>query len=152
MKAKKITAVISTFAIMSMAGYALAAWLVNSTGNGYAKVASLAPFTFEDISGSISGTLLPGTNGPLHFRVTNPNTVSLTITTYTPNGGPISSNPGTCPSGNLTTANKNGLSFVVGAGATADISIPNAVTLDGSAPTQCQGVVFTVPSILGATT
>jgi hypothetical protein len=144
-KRHKIIAGVLGFALFA-AGGALAAWFVSGGGGGYVKVGTLtAPSEQTPANGEIVGTIFPGETGPLTFKINNTNTVPLTINDWTPQGAnfSVTGAAGTCPadSSTATFANKAGLSIPVPVGSSI-VTIPNAVTLLGSASNGCQGATF----------
>jgi hypothetical protein len=90
------------------------------------------PFT---ISGKVSG-LYPGKTLSLVLKITNPNTVSITVTSITTT---VSNASSTCVAANAKVTSFSG-HLVVGAGKSATTTVH--ATMVHSAPNACQGVVF----------
>jgi hypothetical protein len=149
---RRAATIITILAVVLIAGWAFAQWLVDSNVTGYSRMASLQPMTSLDISATIPADLTPGQTGPLHFKLVNPNSNSLTVTDllspqWTVNG------PGACASSNVTVTAASGLSIVVPGGSVPTaVDIPGIVSLASGAPTSCQGDLVTVNATLRATT
>jgi|SRR5581483_920803 len=139
--------VLVVIAVLAASAAALAAWLTTGSGTGKAKIGSVQSITFADATTAPTKQCVPGGTCDLAVKITNPNSVPLTITSVAPNGN--SSNPAGTPgcvtSSFVTAQTLSGLSIAVPAGTTDNVIIPDAVKLDAAAPTACQGTTWTVP-------
>jgi hypothetical protein len=124
------------------AGAAAALWSASGSGSGTARSVTAQAITVNAATGAAD--LYPGFNGgDVHFTLDNPNPYPVTFDAMTP-GAITSSNPA-CAVTNITVAAPTGLSIPVAAGATnVAASIPNVVTMVGTAPDACQGVSFNI--------
>jgi hypothetical protein len=124
------------------AGAAAALWSANGTGSGTARSVSAQNITVTAATGAAD--LYPGFNGgDVHFTLDNPNPYPVTFDAMT--AGAVSSSDPACPATNVTVIGATGLSIPVAAGASNVVaSIPNVVTMLGTAPDGCQGVSFTI--------
>jgi hypothetical protein len=132
-------------------GVGLSAWSISGTGNGAAKATTASAITLADASGFTSADLYPGATGNLKLRATNPNPFPVRITAVSGNGTITSDKGAACDaSTGVTLANQSGLTLDLAAGATATLTVPNAVSMSNSSDNSCQGAVFTVPVSLTA--
>ncbi len=128
----------------SVAGLAFAEWLATGTGEGYAKSRTAEPLTTESVTAAAS--LYPGGTGDLVIRVHNPNPFAVTLTSVTPNGA-ITSDSAACDAGGhgVSFTGVTGLSNLIGANATTDVTLTGALSMAPTSANECQGVTFTVP-------
>jgi hypothetical protein len=132
-------------------GVGLGAWSLGGTGNGAAKATTASSITLADASAYTSADLYPGATGNLKLRATNPNPFPVRITAVSGNGTITSDKGAACDaSTGVTLANQTGLTLDLAAGATATLTVPNAVSMSNSSDNSCQGAVFTVPVSLTA--
>jgi hypothetical protein len=124
-------------------GIAGALWSAGGGGSGAAQAVTAQTLTVSAATGVAD--LYPGfTGGDAFFTVTNANPYPVTFTAMTA-GAVTSSNPTSCPSSNVSVANKSGLSLAVGANATSPtLSIVDVVTMVAGAPDGCQGASFSI--------
>ena len=127
-------------------GVGLSAWSIGGTGNGSAKATTASNITLADASAFTSADLYPGATGNLKLRATNPNPFPVRITAVSGNGTITSDKGAACDaSTGVTLANQSGLTLDLAAGATATLTVPNAVSMSNSSDNSCQGAIFTVP-------
>jgi hypothetical protein len=132
-------------------GIGLGAWSLGGTGNGSAKATTASDITLADASAFTTADLYPGATGNLKLRATNPNQFPVRITAVSGNGTITSDKGAACnASTGVTLANQTGLTLDLAAGATATLTVPNAVSMSNSSDNSCQGAVFTVPVSLTA--
>lgn len=149
-KRKKIIvgAAVTAGALAVATGVAIAAWTVNGTGTstGIAAVAKNIPVVAV-VPPLASATMYPGgPAGPVQFTLANPNPFAITITGYNW-GTPLSANPSSCPSAQIsldanapTTAN-----VVLAANAPATtITVNGVLDLAHTAGDGCQGNIFNI--------
>jgi hypothetical protein len=129
-------------------GFAVAAWLVNFSGQGYVRATTLQALQPVDISATVNAEMKPdAVSRPIYFEVSNPNTTSLTVTNLIKTGNPdkadLTSDPVGCTVNNFQYTGPGGnipLSVSVPAGGTATFQIADAARMPATAPTACQGV------------
>jgi hypothetical protein len=127
-------------------GVGLGAWSIGGTGNGSAKATTASAITLADASAFTSADLYPGATGNLKLRATNPNPFPVRITAVSGNGTITSDKGAACDaSTGVTLANQSGLTLDLAAGATATLTVANAVSMSNSSDNSCQGAIFTVP-------
>jgi hypothetical protein len=132
-------------------GVGLSAWSIGGTGNGAAKATTASSITLADATAFTSADLYPGATGNLKLRATNPNPFPVRVTAVSGNGTITSDKGAACDaSTGVTLANQSGLTLDLAAGATATLTVPNAVSMSNSSDNSCQGAVFTVPVSLTA--
>jgi len=132
-------------------GVGLSAWSIGGTGNGAAKATTASSITLADATAFTSADLYPGATGNLKLRATNPNPFPVRVTAVSGNGTITSDKGAACDaSTGVTLANQSGLTLDLAAGATATLTVPNAVSMNNSSDNSCQGAVFTVPVSLTA--
>jgi hypothetical protein len=148
----RVLGAIFGFALFASAG-ALAQWLVNGSGSGFAEGGVLTAPTTQALSGvDVQGDLFPGSNGSITIRANNPNNVDLFITAAQP-GAVTSGSQSNCPATNVTGIPKTGINigpFLAGTVTTK--TIPNAVSMASNAPSLCQGVLFEITYAASALT
>lgn len=131
-------------ALLMVGGIAVAAWLTSGNGPGSAKAGKLDPLTVTAASTPTVGDLYPGTTGgDVYVSVTNPNTFPVTLTGATVSG---SITPTDC----LVTAQAGTLTVnptTIAAGATATVTVQDALTMGAEAANSCQDAPITVPSV-----
>jgi hypothetical protein len=140
---RKIVSMVVVGIVLTGGGIAAAQWSANGNGPGQAKALSAQSLTVTAATGAAD--LYPGfTAGDLFFTITNPNPYPVTFTSMTA-GTITSSNPGGCPSSNVSVANASGLGLAVAANSTSGTqSIVDVVTMAAGAPDGCQGATFTI--------
>ena len=127
--------------LMSVAGAALAAWLISSTGAGAGRIGTLTAPTI--VAGSPASDILPGGTGDAAVKVTNPNSSDLVITAVTNPGG---SDARQCSGGDFSVSvvAHNGLTIPVPAHAdNLEIKLPDTYRLSSDASSACAGQTFT---------
>jgi hypothetical protein len=142
---KKIAALVMAF--LGVAAVAWAVWLVTSTGNGYGRNGELqAPILQVVPAGDFdpAGDLFPGQTGDLYLKVNNPNAGALELERITPLSWE-SSDPMGCPSSylNFPLGGQFNVTGAVPPGV-SDHVIADALALHANAPTECQGLVWTI--------
>jgi len=141
---KKIMIGAALAGMASIAGLAFAEWLATGTGEGYAKSRTAQALTTESVTASAS--LYPGGTGDLVIRIHNPNPFPVTLASVTPNGTITSDSPDCDAAGHdVTFTGVSGLSNVIGASATTDVTLTGALSMATTSANECQGVTFIVP-------
>ena len=137
------------------AGVATAGIADSGSGQGKGTVGRTVTATIEAASGPAD--LLPGGTGSVYFTLANTNPVPVSFESVTA-ASVVSGDPTACPSDELAIAPALpyalGQPLSVAAWATSGLeSLAGFVELDASAPSGCQGVVFTVTlTLFGAST
>ena len=150
---RKLLLALSAASIVIAAGVTFGSWTVTGTGNGYSKAVTSSNLTLSDASAATVGDLVPGGNGDVKVKVTNPNVFAVTITSITGNGSITSDVGAACDSSSpLTFTDQTGLSLALAAGATTTFTLAGAASMSVGAVTACQGAIFTIPVSVAATT
>ena len=132
-------------------GVGLGAWSIGGTGNGSAKATTASSITLADATAFTSADLYPGATGNLKLRATNPNPFPVRITAVSGNGTITSDKGAACDAATgVSLSNQTGLTLDLAGGATATLTVPNAVSMSNASDNSCQGAVFTVPVSLTA--
>lgn len=152
---KKATAAVLALFLIAV-GVGVAAWLVSADGDGGGKAGSVvAPTIAPTAAGSLVGDLVPSAagvyTGSLQFTVTNPNPFPLTLTTVA-NVDITTTNTdsGSCDGATFrahfskNTFPLTGLSIAIPASTSTPVLIPNVFRLAETAPSSCQGVIYTL--------
>ncbi|MET0600434.1 MAG: hypothetical protein ABW167_00415 [Baekduia sp.] len=121
------------------ASVAAAAWMLNSNGQGAAKVGTLSDVTVS--AGDPTDDLYPGNDGAGTFTIDNPNGALVLVATRVGDGSGTTSNPA-CGSGNLSINPASGLSITVPSGHSS-VRVPGLFHLSSDAPSSCQGAKLT---------
>lgn len=148
---RKLVVAASVGAIMIFAGAALAVWSATGQGGGSAKALTAATVTVNAVTGAAD--LYPGgPAGSVSFTLTNTNPYSitfdeLTAASVTGVSGGLGTTPA-CATTDLTVSTLpiTGLNVQVVAGANPSPtkSVAGVVSMDATAPDDCQGAVFTI--------
>jgi hypothetical protein len=149
-KGIKRIAVTMLFSVVAVAGsVALAAWVTNGTGAGYARAGSAQALTTVDVSASTTASLYPGATGNVSLRINNPNPYNVVVTDVTGNGAITSDKGAACnASTGVTFTDQTGLSLAVPAGTAVTFPLNGTVAMSNASDTSCQGAVFTIPVAL----
>jgi hypothetical protein len=151
MKHKKpiIAAAVAAGVLAAGVGTAVAVWTVTGTGSGSggAAIASGLTVTAFTPTGAAANIYPGGPAGSVNFQVANPNPFAVTITAIQW-GTPVSTNPSSCPTSNISLdANApTSVNISVPANATPGTVyvVPGVLDLAHSAPNGCQGVSFNI--------
>src|SRR5437867_4038322 len=102
---RKILVATTVVAVMMLAGWAVAQWLVGGAGNGFARAGHLEALTTVDLQrADVTGDLFPGQRGDLTIRITNPNGFPVIIRQVNFDGARIvTTDDGNCPGPNVST-------------------------------------------------
>jgi hypothetical protein len=124
---------------------AVASWLVDGTGPGAAKAATVVDLTVT--AGTPTASLYPGATGDLSALVSNPNPFPVMLTGAT--FGAVSVTPvsgQTCTAADVTVSGPVALSGVTlpADSVGVDVTVPGALTMLTTAAHGCQGATFTV--------
>ena len=143
-------ALATIFTVVAIAGsVAVAAWVTNGTGSGYAKAGTAQALTTVDVSATTPATLYPGVTGNVTLRISNPNPYAVQVTDVTGSGAITSSAGAACnASTGVTFTDQTGLSLSVPASGAATFTLNNAVAMSNASDNSCQGAVFTIPVAL----
>ncbi len=129
---------------------------LGGSGTGSGGTGTLQPLVIlSATTGSPSTSLLPGATADLLLNVSNPNTVSVTITSVSQGGGVSVQGgsgctsdpawPGTLGSSGVSVVSTTGLSIPVAGGATSVIHLPAGASMSTTSVSGCQGATFQVP-------
>lgn len=135
-------------------GVATAQWLASGTGSGYAKSGTAVSVSTADVSGTVTGDLLPGGTGDLTLSIANPNDYDVTVTDVVFGKKAITSDTAGCDSTNhgVTLTSQSGLSLTVPAGSTGTVHVlDGVVAMASTSADACQGATFTIPVALSGT-
>ena len=150
-KKRALIIIVGALGAVAAVGIGLGAWNLTGSGNGAAKATTASAITLADASAFTSADLYPGATGNLMLRATNPNSFPVRITTVSGNGTVTSDKGAACDaSTGVAVVNQSGLTLDLTPGATATLTVPNAVSMSNASDTSCQGAVFTVPVTLTA--
>jgi len=133
--------------VLAASAVAVAAWLVGGGGEAYSRAGSLDDLTTASVTFNAADDLYPGDTGDAQIAIVNPNSTDVTVTDVT-GAGAVTSDKGGCAGTNLTFTDQTGLALVVSAnnGPAGDqFALVGSVALASTAPTECQGAVFTIP-------
>lgn len=133
------TLTVAVVTLSILAGTALAYWTTSGTGAGSGAAADFE-IEIEAVTGSSSVALIPDSAGDLVLRVNNPNGYAVTLTSVVGNG--VVTND--CGQTGVSAVPQTGLAISIIPGS-QEILVPNAVHMDATAATECQGATFLVP-------
>jgi hypothetical protein len=152
-----VIAVVATIVIGAGSGVAYAYFTSSGAGTGSTSTGSMQALTFA-IAGTPSASLLPGgPAGDVTLKVVNPNNFAVSLTAVVlQSGGAITFDSG---HSGCTTTNSNPLVTLnvpsgdlpinipvpIPANSAQSIDLANAVTMDVSATSNCQGATIYIP-------
>ncbi len=147
---KRIVVLLAVVAAGIGCATAVALWSDSGSGSGTVSAESIAEVTLSP--GTPTTSLFPGTTGDVAVSIVNDNTYrayvgSLVLdTSQGSNGFSVTGGqPGCDPTALTFTSQSNaGAGWFVPAGSTLDLDLPNAIALDTSAASECQGATFVV--------
>src|SRR4051812_44343780 len=122
---------------------AMADWLVDGSGFGYAKSGTAIPLWTADVIPA--GNLSPGRSGPVTVKIVNQNGYPVTLTGVTATGPVESSGPDCDGAAFLTFTDQLNLSTALPAKKVTTVTLPNAIAMSADAPNSCQGMGFRIP-------
>jgi hypothetical protein len=152
-KGIKKVAVTTMFTVVALVGsVAMAAWVTNGTGSGYARAGTAQALTTVDVSATTPATLYPGGNGNVRLSINNPNPYAVQVTAVARTGAITSDAGAACDaSTGVTFTDQTGLALNVPASSAATFTLNNVVSMSNASDNSCQGAVFTIPvSLTGA--
>lgn len=140
---------------LSAGGAALAVWTATGSGAGTGSTDALLPVVFSP--GTPSSALYPGGQADVHLTVTNANAAAVRIDVLSldasqgTGGLAVDAGHAGCPVSALSyaTQSNGGAGWAVpahsgGVDGTLSITLPNALSMAGTAANACQGATFTV--------
>ncbi|MEX2587385.1 MAG: hypothetical protein WD602_05245 [Actinomycetota bacterium] len=134
-------------------GDAHAHWSTSGSGDGSAKAESLLTVTISALAGGDAPetTLVPGVSADVIVRVDNPNTFTVGVYSVEQNGTivPDSDHSGCSPTGVTFTAPASPPepAITLDPGETL-VHLPDAVSMDDTSASACQGATFEIPVTL----
>jgi len=144
---RKLTLLGAVMALFLLGSVVFAAWLVTGEGNGAAQAT-----TADDLvvgPGSTTADLFPGTDGDVELSIENPNAFDVTLSSIAADGAVTTAAPG-CNTTGVTFTAPATTGQVIAAGATLNLSLPNAASMSNASDNACQGATFSVPVTVSA--
>lgn len=122
-------------------------------GSGTGSVTSGQRLTVSASAGSPIAPLLPGGTGDVAVEIHNPNSVAITVVEITQDG-PITADTqhSSCSPTSVHFTNQTGLSETIASGQTVSLDLPDAVSMDATAPSGCEGATFEIPVTISVVT
>jgi hypothetical protein len=144
---RKLTLLGAVMALFLLGSVVFAAWLVTGNGNGAAQATSAQNLVVAP--GTTTADLYPGATGAVKVNVTNPNPFGVTITSIAGNGAVTTGQAG-CTTTGVTFTAPTTTGQVIAAGATLNLTLPNAASMSNASLNACQGAMFDVPVTVSA--
>jgi len=139
---RKLTLLGAIMALFLLGSVVFAAWLVTGEGNGAAQAVTADELVVGP--GITTADLYPGSNGDVELSIENPNPFDVTVQSIAADGAVTSAAPG-CTTTGVTFTAPAVTGQVIAAGATLDVSLPNAASMSNASDNGCQGATFSVP-------
>lgn len=141
-----LLAAIVTLVLGAGAGVAFAYFTTHGSGSGSGSTGSLQPVTVAATTGSPTTPLLPGHSGDVVLKVSNPNSVAVTLVGVTGNGT-ITADAGHsgCTTTGVSFSSQTGLSINIPANSTTPVDLVGAASMGTSSSNGCQGASFSIP-------
>lgn len=118
-----------------------------------ANVGTMQTVTVDATAATPATPLLPGKAGDAVFKVTNPNSSSVTIVSVVGNGSITVTGGSGCTAINagVTFSNPTSLNIAVPANSSGrTVDLPGAVSMASSSASGCQGANFSIPIVVTA--
>jgi hypothetical protein len=146
---KRAVIVGTALAVTVGAGAAYAAWTANGTGTATAKAGKSQGVTGTAVT--VNGLLYPGGTTDAKISIANPNEFPVMVTDIAQNGTVTVVGNGCTAANSAVALVTKSLTQYIGAGATVEVTLADAVTMGDSADNACQDAVFTLPVSITAT-
>jgi len=144
---RKLTLLGAVMALFLLGSVVFAAWLVTGNGNGAAQATTAANLVVTP--GTTTADLYPGSTGAVKVNVNNPNPFGVTITSIAGNGA-VTTGAAGCTTTGVTFTAPVTTGQVIAAGATVNLTLPNAAAMSNASLNACQGATFNVPVTVSA--
>jgi hypothetical protein len=144
---RKLSLLGAVMALFLVGSVVFAAWLVTGNGNGAAQATTAASLVVTP--GTTTGDLYPGSTGAVKVNVNNPNPFDVTITSIAGNGA-VTTGAAGCTTTGVTFTAPATTGQVIAAGATLNLTLPNAAAMSNASDNACQGATFNVPVTVSA--
>ncbi|MGY2083629.1 hypothetical protein [Blastococcus sp. SYSU DS0539] len=144
-KRRRIGVLAVLFLALLGGSVAVASWLVDGTGPGSAKAATVAELGVS--AGTPTASLYPGATGDLAARVSNPNPFPVMLTGATFGAVTVTPVDGrTCTAADVAVSGPVSLSGITlpANSVGINVTVPGALTMLTTAADGCQGATFTV--------
>jgi hypothetical protein len=154
---KRAVVIGTTLAVTGVAGAAWASWLANGDGTASAQAGTAQELTTNVVT--TGATLYPGVTGDSTISINNPNPYPVKVTSIvwdpssgvqsTPVGGRTCGNTGVY-FGDFSTSDigsngvLSGLDLEIGAGTSAQFTLPKSVHMIDNSEDGCQGATFSI--------
>ena len=153
LRSRRVLATIGMIVVV-MLGFGSGAAYAYFSSNGAGSATTTAagkPLTVHVIPATATptNTLLPGGSSDISITLNNPNDYAVRIAAVEANGaGPDAGDGCTASNAGVTVATLSGLSIPVAAGASVEVTIPNAANMSSSSASACQGKQLELPVLL----
>jgi hypothetical protein len=140
---RKLTLMGAVLALFLLGSVVFAAWLVTGEGNGAAQAVTADDLVVQP--GTTSADLYPGADGDVNLSIENPNAFDVEVQTIVADGAVTTTAPG-CNTTGVSFTDQTGITgMTVAAGATINVSLDDAASMNNSSDNACQGATFSVP-------
>jgi hypothetical protein len=140
---RKLSLTGAVLALFLLGSVVFAAWLVTGEGNGAAQAVTADDLVVQP--GTTSADLFPGADGDVNLTIENPNAFDVEVKTIVGDGPVTSAASGCNNTGVSFTDQTNVTGMTVAAGATINVSLEDAASMNNSSDNACQGATFSVP-------
>jgi len=140
---RKLSLMGAVLALFLVGSVVFAAWLVTGEGNGAAQAVTADDLVVQP--GTTSADLYPGADGDVELTIENPNAFDVEVQTIVGDGPVTSAAPGCSTTGVSFTDQLAVTGMTVAAGATINVSLDDAASMNNSSDNGCQGATFSVP-------
>jgi hypothetical protein len=140
---RKLSLMGAVLALFLVGSVVFAAWLVTGEGNGAAQAVTADDLVVQP--GTTSADLYPGADGDVELTIENPNPFDVEVQTIVGDGPVTSAAPGCSTTGVSFTDQLAVTGMTVAAGATINVSLDDAASMNNSSDNACQGATFSVP-------
>ncbi|MGH2699402.1 MAG: hypothetical protein ACRDJL_09420, partial [Actinomycetota bacterium] len=140
---RKLSLMGAVLALFLLGSVVFAAWLVTGEGQGAAQATTADDLVVQP--GSTTADLFPGSTGDVELSIENPNAFDVEVKTIVGDGPVTSGAPG-CNTTGVSFADQNNVTgMTIAAGATLNVSLDDAASMNNNSDNACQGATFSVP-------
>jgi hypothetical protein len=144
---RKLTLLGAVMALFLLGSVVFAAWLVTGEGNGAAQATTADDLVVSP--GTTTADLYPGSDGDVELTIENPNAFDVTLSSIAGDGA-VTTGAAGCNTTGVTFTAPATTGQAIAAGATLNLSLPNAASMSNASDNACQGATFSVPVTVSA--
>ncbi len=145
---RRFAFVLGAWVLLSGIGIAWAALSSSGAGSSTVLTGNMSAVTVAAVSGGDAPAtqLQPGGTAEVILRVRNPNSYPVVLHSITGNGTIVATGGiGSCDTPNVTFVDQPSVALPIPGNSTTLVRLASAVSMASTAPTGCQGALFSIP-------